>query len=552
MSETKSAPETLRMTTAEATVAALIAHGIGTIYALPGVHNDPLFDALFKASDRIRTVHTRHEQGASFMALGAALATGKPQAYAVVPGPGLLNSAAGLLQAHGTHAPVLALIGQIAQSAIGRGYGHLHEIRDQAGIIARLVDFSARIRAPAQAPGLVAAAIRAMRSGRPGPAALECAIDVWGSSAPMPPIEPPEPASPAPIDEDAVLAAAKRLGNAERILIVAGGGAQDASIEVTELSHLLQAPVFAFRRGRGVLDARDPLSVTMPLAHELWGEADAVLGVGTRLFYGLQQWGIDDKLAVIRVDADPEEPDRFRRPAGALVGDAKPILRRLIDVLASHNRARASRRDEMVERQGKLRRRLQKLSPQLGFLDAIRVELPEEGIFVDEVTQMGFAARLAFPVYKPRTFISPGYQDALGWGYATALGVQDARRDVPVVAISGDGGFLFTATEMATAIHHRIPLVVIVFSDGAFGNVRRIQEERFGNRVIASDLTNPDFVRFAESFGAAAERARSPQDLRAALNRAFKRREAPTLIEVPVGPLPSPWEFIQLPRIRGV
>src|SRR5215813_4298058 len=165
-----------RMTTAEAIVASLVAHGLDTIYALPGVHNDPLFDALFKALERIRTVHTRHEQGASLMALGAALATGKPQAYAVVPGPGLLNSATGLLTAHGTNAPVLALIGQIAQAAIGRGYGHLHEIRDQAGIIARLVDFVARIRTATEAPGLVAAAMRAMRTGRPGPAVLECAI----------------------------------------------------------------------------------------------------------------------------------------------------------------------------------------------------------------------------------------------------------------------------------------------------------------------------------------------------------------------------------------
>src|SRR2546429_1636251 len=212
--KTPAADAAVRMTTAEATVEALIAHGLKTIYALPGVHNDPLFDALFKAADRIRTVHTRHEQGAGYMALGAALATGQPQAYAVVPGPGLLNSAAALLQAHGTNAPVLALIGQIAQAAIGRGYGHLHEIRDQAGIIARLVDFSARIRAAAEAPPLVAAAMRAMRTGRPGPAALECAIDVWGRSAPMPPIAPPALAPEPPIDEDAVRAAAKRLGSA--------------------------------------------------------------------------------------------------------------------------------------------------------------------------------------------------------------------------------------------------------------------------------------------------------------------------------------------------
>src|SRR5262245_27729131 len=316
------------MTTAEATVAALIAHGIETMYALPGVHNDPLFDALFKASDRIRTIHTRHEQGAAYMALGAALATGKPQAYTVVPGPGLLNSAAALLTAHGTNAPVLAVIGQIAQAAIGRGYGHLHEIRDQAGIIARLVDFAARIRTPAEAQGLVAAAMQAMRTGRPGPAVLECAIDVWGRSGPVPAIAAPEAAPPPPIDEDAITQAAKRLGAAERVLIVVGGGAQGASAEVTELSRLLQAPVMAFRTGRGVLDARDPLSVTLPLGHELWREADVVLGIGTRLFHGFQQWGVDDKLEVIRVDAHSEEPERIRRPAVALIREAKPDLRR--------------------------------------------------------------------------------------------------------------------------------------------------------------------------------------------------------------------------------
>jgi acetolactate synthase I/II/III large subunit len=541
-----------RMTTAEVVVATLIAHGIDTIYALPGVHNDPLFDALFKAAAHIRTIHTRHEQGAGYMALGAALATGRPQVYTVVPGPGLLNSAASLLTAYGTNAPVLALIGQIAQAAIGRGYGHLHEIRDQSGILSRLVEFCARIRAPADASRLVAAAMYAMRTGRPGPAAIECAIDVWGRSAPVDAISTPLPLAEKPVDDDAINEAAKRLGTAARILIVAGGGAQDAAAEVTELCAQLQAPVLAYRRGRGVLDSRNPLSVTMPLGHELWREAEVVLGIGTRLFAGFQQWGIDDQLSVIRVDADPEEPERFRKPDVALIGEAKPILRRLIAALARRNRARPSRQEEMLERQSRMAKRLQKLKPQIEFLEAIRAELGADGIFVDEVTQIGFAARLVYPVYKPRTFISPGYQDALGWGFATALGVQDARRDTPVLSVSGDGGFLFTASEMATAMRHRIPLVTVVFNDGAYGNVRRIQEEQYGNRLIACDLTNPDFVRLAESFGAAAERAHDPSQLRAALNRAFKRRDEPTLIEVPVGALPSPWEFILLPPVRGI
>ena len=308
--------------------------------------------------------------------------------------------------------------------------------------------------------------------------------------------------------------------------------------------------MFAFRRGRGVLDGRSPFSVTIPLGRELWGEADVVLGIGTRLFYGFHQWGLDDDLKIVRVDADPEEPARVRKPAAALIGDAAPILRRLIAALDGHKRA--SRHDEMVERQAKWRSRLEARSRRRSAsYEVIRDALGEDGILVEDITQMAFAARVAYPVYKPRTFISPGFQDPLGWGYATALGVQDARRDVPVIAICGDGGFMFTATELATAVQHRIPLTAIVFNDDAFGNVRRIQEERYGNRLIASDLVNPDFLRFAESFGAAAERARNPQELRAALNRSLKRRDQPTLIEVPVGPFPSPWEFIQMPKVRG-
>jgi acetolactate synthase-1/2/3 large subunit len=544
----------LSMTTGEAVVAALIGHGLETIYALPGLHNDEFFDAVAKAQAKtgakLRAVHARHEQGAAYMALGAAVVTGRPQAYCVVPGPGLLNSSAALLTAYGMNAPVLALFGQIPQAAIGRGLAYLHEIRDQSGIIARLVDSSARITAPHEAPRLVAEAIRSMFVGRPGPAALECAMDVWGRVGPVTPCA-PLPAAAPPIDEDAVAAAAKLLGAAKRPLIVAGGGAQDASAEVTALAHALQAPVVSYRRGRGVLDDRDPLAANLPFGHELWAEADVVLAVGTHLHYPLQQWGIDRDLAIVRVDADAAEPARAVEPAVALVGWAQPILRRLLDVLPAHNAHRPSRTGQMQERKARIGKRLQKLEPQLAYLAAIRAELPEEGIFVDEVTQLGFASRLAFPVYRPRSYISPGYQDNLGYGFATALGVQDARRDVPVVAISGDGGFLFTASELATAVAHRIPLTTIVFSDGAYGNTRRIQQERYGNRLIACDLANPDFVAFAKSFGAEAARAKDPEELRRVLRRALAQRDRPTLIEVPVGPLPSPWEFIHMGRVRG-
>jgi acetolactate synthase-1/2/3 large subunit len=443
------------------------------------------------------------------------------------------------------------MIGQIPAAGIGRGIGQLHEITDQHGIIARLVDHAARIEGPQEASKKTAAAIRSMAEGRPGPAALECAIDVWGRSGRVPALTPPSPPRRPRIDEDEVRRAAKLLAKAKRVLIVAGGGALDASLEVAQLSDMLQAPVMTYRRGRGVIDDRDPFSVNLPLGHELWGEADLVLAVGTRLYYPLTQWGADRALQIVSVDMDKRAHGKLRKPNVALTGDAAPVLRSLIDMLARLNPRRTPRREEMLARQAKMRSRLQeKIAPQIAFLDAMRAELPEDGIYVDEVTQVGFAARLAFPVYKPRTFLSPGYQDNLGWGYATALGAQHARLEVPVLSINGDGGFLYTSNELATAMHHRIPLVAVVFVDGAYGNVRRIQEECFGNRLIASDLTNPDFVKYAESFGAAGLRARDPQALRDALRQAFARRE-PTLIEVPVGPLPSPWPFIQMPRVRG-
>ena len=190
-----------------------------------------------------------------------------------------------------------------------------------------------------------------------------------------------------------------------------------------------------------------------------------------------------------------------------------------------------------------------KLAPQIAYLEAIRKALPEDGILVDELTQMGYVARLAYPTYKPRTFLSPGYQGTLGWGYATSLGAKVARPDTPVVSISGDGGFLFTAMEMATAAQHGIGVVAVVFSDGAYGNVRRIQQQAFNNRTIASDLRNPDFVKLGESFGLAAERVKSPEELGAAISRGIARG-GPMLIDCPVGELPDPWSLVQVPRNR--
>jgi len=535
-----------RLTTAEAIIETLLQHGIDTLYALPGVHNDHLFDAAQRAGDRLRVLHTRHEQTAAYMALGAALATGRPQAFSVVPGPGLLNASAAMLTAYGMGAPVIALVGQIPSFAIDQGHGHLHEIPDQLGLLRHITRYAARIRAPHAAPALLAEAIRHATGGPPGPVALECGIDVWGQAAEIA-LPPVLPANPPPVDAEAIRRAADILGKAERPLIVVGGGALDAGPEVQAIAERLNAPVSSFRRGRGVIPTSHPLAVSFTEGHALWRQADAVLAVGTRLYWQQSVWGVDDALPIVRIDSDPEAIARFRRPACGIAGDAATVLRALLPALPARQRPRD---DELAAVRAAFGERLARQEPQMGFLRAIRAALPPDGIYVEEVTQLGFVSRLAFPVEQPRSFLSPGYQDTLGWGYGTALGAQAALPGRKVVLATGDGGFGYQAMELATAMRHRLPVVVVVFDDGAFGNVRRIQQQQYGNRLIACDLTNPDFVRFAESFGMAAFRATTPDALEAALRQAFAL-DAPALVHVPVGEMPSPWDMILLPRVRG-
>ena len=539
-----------RLTTAEATVETLLRHGLDTVYALPGLHNDPLFDAFYHAAGRLRVIHPRHEQTAAYMALGAALATGKPQAFAVVPGPGLLNASAALLTAYSMNAPVIGLVGQIPQADIDKGHGHLHEIHDQLGLVRHITKWAERIRSPQEAPALVSEAIRQATMGRQRPVVLECALDTWAKSAEVSLPDGPLPQPSHPVDDEAIEAAAKVLGAAERPIIVVGGGAIDAGPEVLQLAEMLEAPVSSYRRGRGVVPSSHRLAVDMPVGHRLWQDADAVLAVGTRFLIQNGNWGIDRNLKVVRLDIDPDEHDRFARPDVALVGDAAPYLRALIAALPAHSRSRPSRAGEIDGHRAWLAKRLSGLEPQVSFLKAIRAALPEDGIFVDEVSQIGFVSRLALPIEQPRTFLSPGYQDNLGWGFGTALGVKAAMPDRKVLAIAGDGGFMYQVGELATAARHNLAVVVVVFDNGGFGNVKRIQQERYGNRLIASDLQNPDFCKLADSFGIASFKAFDARQLEDCLRKAFAL-DAPALVWAPHGDVPSPWDLIMMPRVRG-
>lgn len=537
-------------TCADGIVRTLVAHGVRDVFCLPGVQNDALFNALFDAGDAIRAIHVRHEQGAAYMALGAALATGRPAVYSVVPGPGFLNTTTALATAFSTNAPVFCLTGQINSRFIDRGIGFLHEIPNQLEILKTLTKWAERVTLPAEGAAKTAEAFQALLSGRPRPVGLEIPPDILAAAAPGAPAAPLPVLPDPPLDEDKLGEAARLLAAAKRPLILVGGGAQDASLEVRRIAERLEAPVFCYRMGRGVLDSRHPSSINFFDAWRLWAGCDVVLSVGARAQAREIEWGIDADLRVIQIDIAAEELAREPVPAVPLLGRSAPVLERLFDALERMGSRPASRREEIAELRAATARELAILEPQLSYLAAIRAALPEDGILVEELTQIGYVSRLAFPAYRPRSFISNGYQGTLGWGFATALGVKLARPEAPVVSINGDGGFMYTVQELATAVRHNVPVVAVVFNDNAYGNVRRMQEELYGNRVIATDLANPDWLKLAESFGVMGVRAKTPDALEAALRRAIAA-EAPVLIEVPCGPMPDPWRFFYPGKARS-
>jgi len=545
------------MTGGMAIVETLIANKVDRVFGLPGAQLYALFDALAQRSDVIATIGARHEQACGYMAFGYARSTGRPGVYAVVPGPGVLNTTAALATALGCNAPVLCITGEVPSTYLGRGRGHLHELPDQLATLRTLTKWAARIERAAEAPEVLNEAFRQMQSGRPGPVAVEMAWDVMAATGFVEPrsgVSLSPASAPSPLE---VEAAARLVVGAERPMIMTGSGAQHAAAAVRTLAEELDAPVAAFRGGRGVVAEDHPLGISSYGAYRLWADTDVLIGIGTRLEMPYMRWPemrtiIDRPPApphLIRIDIDASEMRRLIPHAG-IVADADDGTRALLAAvrrLRNHVRADDSKaaRRRIATAKREARAAIEVVQPQLSYLDVIRAALPRDGFFVGELSQVGFTSYFGYPVYQPRTYVSEGHQGTLGFGFPTALGVKVAHPDKPVVVVTGDGGFMFGVQELATAIQYGIAVVILVFNNKSFGNVLRDQETGFGNRVIGAMLDNPDFVALAKAFGLEAHHVASPQALGALLAEAL-RSEKPMLIEIAIPPRSelSPWDFI--------
>ncbi len=518
-----------RMTGGDAIVDSLLRHGVDTVFGLPGVQMYGLFDAFARNANQLRVLNARHEQTTAYMALGYAQSTGKPSAFSVVPGPGVMNTMGALLTAWGVNAPVMCITGQVPSAMIGRGRGQLHEMPDQLATLKSMLKFAERIEHPTEAPQVMARAFQAMMSGRPGPVAVEMPWDMFPATADVTPMDPlGNRPNPVP-DPEKIAALAKLVDAASFPMIWVGGGANEAGPEVLALAEKIGAPVVSFRTGKGVVDSRHPLSLGTVAGFELWDKVDLLIGIGTRLDVPLTRWAPSPAgLKMARIDIDPAEHRRLTVDV-PIVADAKDGAKALCDAVAKN--AGTDRRAAIAAAKESALAQISKAQPQYGLVQAIREAVGEDGLIVDEVTQVAYIAWYGLPVYKPRTMITSGFNGTLGYGFPTALGVKVAHPDKPVVSICGDGGFLFGGSDLATAMQFGINLVTVVVNNASYGNVLRDQKRMFDGRHAGSVLTNPDFVAYGKAFGVGTWRVEDAAGLKRALAEAINSN-APALIEV--------------------
>jgi acetolactate synthase-1/2/3 large subunit len=529
-------------------VEALRAEGVRHAFGIPGVHNLAIYDALLGQTD-IRHILARHEAGAGFMADGYARASGRPGVVLVTTGPGVTYALTPLVEAYAGSQPVLLIASDIPADLIGKGVGALHEVPNQIDCLRPVCRWAETLEAGRDIPGAVQGAFHLFRTGRPGPIALSIPTDLLTARVEAQ-LTPPGQGRRPPCDVSLLETAAERyLRRARRPLVVAGGGvvAAGAGAELAALAERLGAPVITSVMGRGGLAETHPRWLgVLPdrrACQPALEAADVVLAVGCRFAHRstrglLLNLQLRPDQALIHLDLDPTVIGKIVPATLGIVGDARDGLAGLLAVLgpgpvaaewdwsrlAAHRSERGPRYTATIDR----------------FLRILRESLPADTIVVSDQTGINYWMEWHFPVLAPRTFLYPVGSATLGYGVPAAIGARVAQPDRPVVAVVGDGGFLYSVNELATAVKYALPVVFLVVNDQRYGAIKYLQEAIFG-RWGEADLVNPDFPALARAFGAAGQRAGDLDQLGPALAKALAH-PGPVLVELPLA-IDPPWEL---------
>jgi len=516
----------------------LAAHGVECVFGIPGSHILSIYDGLIGESG-IRPILARHEQGAAFMADGYARVAQKPGVALVTAGPGMLNAMTGMLEAYQSSSPVLLVCGEVDTEHLGKRWGALHELENQIGILESVTKWRKCVTDTAEIPAAVQEAFRQMHAGCPKPVALSIPYDVLDASAEV------EIAGKAH-ETDRPGAKKEQVGRLVDILvgasspvILAGWGAawSDAGDEIRKLSEILQCPIVTTERGKGVVDEAHA-NVLGSLAQggpilRAFGKADAILALGTR-FDELStfQWKlqIPEGCRLIHIDIDKSQIGKIYPAELEIKADVKAVLGQVLDEIGSRKLdERPSRAAEFAEIKRQPREKREGTKG-LAYIEAMADSFPSNAIVVPDTTIVSAWTGRFLPMHMPRAYLNPDGSTTMGFALPAAIGAKIAAPERPVVALCGDGGFMFTAPELATAVQHEVNIVVVIFNDKGYGWIRFMQDMYFGRRIQA-DLANPDFVKFAESFGLHGVRVDSPEGLSTALSSAL-REDAPAVIEV--------------------
>ncbi len=526
------------MTGGRAVVEALIREGIDTVFGIPGVHTLEIYDELAGRSDEIRHVVTRHECGAGFMADGFARARGDIGVALVITGPGVTNAATALGEAWADSSPLLLISSQNRTEYMDRDIGALHQLKDQLSVTDGCTAYNHRVKDPSEIPQALADAVGYLRTHRPRPVHIDIPIDILDSKADMEFAASNRSAFVA--DDREVAKVARLLRRSKRPLLWLGGGAADATEELTKLVRLLDAAVINTCAGKGVVPEDMPNCLGNNLrsdeVREFAHSCDLLLVVGSELSVRETFRGeLPEPETMIRVDVDAPGRHGLYAPDLEIQSDAAEFATSLLEHLRQQEDG--ADRSGFAREVASLRSQLMEETSSRGngeiraIVDILRQTLQDEDIVVCDMTMLCYRASSLYLSRRPRTFLFPRGFGTLGWSMPAAIGAKISQPQRNVVSLSGDGGFMFTAQELATAVKYELGLPMVVVNNEKYGVVASNQQRNYG-RTIGVDISNPDFVQFAESFGARARRLTDPAQLPSALNEAFVAG-GPTLIEIP-------------------